>query len=162
MRIHAGITLRCLYSLCEYFRIFFILHCVPATWKKVFTLSSIIVLCPKKNGSQNSNVNVLAHQSPVSCLSSTNRFASYLLTKVLIKNNTSASGQIVLYRQLSGGHTPLPTEKLLQQNKAMLLIGHVISKSRDTLVTIFISPCESHAHSYLRYRDRQADKDVSM
>lgn len=47
------------------------------------------------------------------------------------------------------------------RNKAMSLIGHVISKSRDTLVTIFILPCGRHARSNLRYTDRRADKDIS-
>lgn len=31
----------------------------------------------------------------------------------------------------------------------MLIIGHVISKKHDTLATIFISLCETPAHSHL-------------
>lgn len=49
-----------------------------------------------------------------------------------------------------------------QLNKATLLIGHVIYKSHDILVTVFISPGEMHAHSYLRCSGRQVDKDVSV
>lgn len=39
--------------------------------------------------------------------------------------------------------------KLQRQKKVMLIIGHVISKKHDTLATIFISLCETPAHSHL-------------